>query len=73
MLLDTQFKLKDNPYYVNYLRYNSYWYKTLTRNPNEFNKFKEEYKSYEQEIKISKITKTLDYLEMFGTIMSTLK
>ena len=73
MFLDIQFSLRNNPSYIKYLRYNSYWYKILLRNPSEFKNFKNTYKKFEQEEKIYKLSKTLDYLEMLSSIMSTLK
>lgn len=73
MNLDTQFKLKNNPLYIKYLRENSYWYKILNREPNSF-------KAFEDEVKINyklrpedRISQALDYIEMLETIMSTLK
>jgi len=73
MQLDTQFKLKQNPYYISYLRGNSYWYKTLTREPTKINDFIQEFKRYNRQVKTNKITETLEYIEMLGTIMSNLK
>ena len=73
MQLDTQFKLKQNPYYINYLRSNSYWYKILTREPTKINEFIGEVKKYNRQVKTNKITETLEYIEMLGTIMSSLK
>ncbi len=73
MQLDTQFKLKQNPYYINYLRSNSYWYKILTREPTKVNDFIGEFKKYNRQVKTNKISETLEYIEMLGTIMSSLK
>ena len=39
MNLELQFKLKQNPLYIKYLRENSYWYKILIRDPKMFDKF----------------------------------
>lgn len=48
MNLETQFKIKNNPMLQKYIRENSYWYKTLNRNPEYINKMmddmKEKYK-----------------------------
>ncbi len=73
MQLDIQFKLKQNPYYIGYLRNNSYWYKTLTRDPAKINDFIQEFKRYNRQVRTNKITETLEYIEMLGTIMSNLK
>ena len=42
MTLDLQFKIKNNPNYVRYLREHSEWYKELNRNPNIFPLFEEQ-------------------------------
>ena len=73
MILDTQFRLKKNPDYTFYLRNNSYWYKFLNRYPERFDEFEKEFKNYNRKLKNEKISKTLEYLEMLSTIMSSLK
>ena len=63
MDLELQFKLKQNPLYIKYLREHSYWYKILIRDPNMFKEFenslKEEYKMRPQD-KIENIFNTID-------------
>ena len=39
MTLDLQFKIKNNPNYLRYIRENSYWYKLLNSNPALFKEF----------------------------------
>ena len=73
MNLDTQFKLKNNPLYIKYLRENSYWYKILSREPNSFRTFEEEVKINYKLRPEDRISQALDYIEMIETIMSTLK
>lgn len=73
MNLDTQFKLKNNPLYIKYLRENSYWYKLLNREPNSFKLFEEELKLNYKLRPSDRLSQALDYIEMFETIMSTLK
>jgi len=73
MNLDIQFKLKNNPLYIKYLRENSYWYKMLNRDPNAFKKFEEELKINYKLRPSDRISQALDYIEMFETIVSTLK
>ncbi len=73
MTLDVQFKLKNNPLYKNYLRRNSYWYKTLTRNPSEFNKFEEEVKSFYKLSRADRINKMLETIELASTFIKALK
>lgn len=73
MTLEVQFKIKNNPYYLRYLRENSYWYKILNRSPNSFidfeRKVKEEYKLR----KSDKINRALQTFEMLESVLSTLK
>ncbi|MBE6144375.1 MAG: hypothetical protein E7169_02250 [Firmicutes bacterium] len=73
MNLDTQFKIKNNPLYIKYLRENSYWYKMLNREPNNFKIFEEEVKLNYKLRPSDRISQALDYIEMIETIMSTLK
>ena len=73
MNLDTQFKLKNNPVYIKYLRENSYWYKLLNREPTSFKSFEEELKLNYKLRPSDRLSQALDYIEMFETIMSTLK
>ena len=73
MVLDLQFKIKNNPNYQRYLREHSYWYKTLNRDPSTFRVFEEEVKDAYQLRTSDKISKALDTLEMVSAMMSTLK
>lgn len=73
MNLDTQFKLKNNPLYIKYLRENSYWYKILNREPNSFKTFEDEVKVNYKLRPEDRLSQALDYIEMLETIMSTLK
>ena len=73
MTLDIQFKLKSNPLYIKYLHENSYWYKILNRDPNEFNNFVSELKINYKLRPQDKISKALDTVEMVSTIISSLK
>jgi len=73
MNLNIQFKLKNNPLYIKYLRENSYWYKILNREPNLFKNFEEEVKINYKLRPEDRISKTLDYIEMLEMVMSSLK
>ncbi len=73
MVLDLQFKIKNNPNYQRYLREHSYWYKTLNRDPSTFRAFEEEVKDAYRLRTSDKISKALDTLEMVSALMSTLK
>lgn len=73
MTLDIQFKLKNNPYYVKYLRQHSDWYKILNRNPSMFKEFEEKAKEYYGLRPTDKISKALDTIELVQNILTTLK
>lgn len=73
MSIDLQFKIKNNPYYLEYLRQNSYWYKYLNRDPESFKAFEEAAREYFKLRPSDRIEKVLTGLEMIGSIVSTLK
>ncbi len=73
MSLDLQYKIKENKYYLRYLRENSEWYKLLNRNPANFKAFEEEVKSVYKLTKADRISKTLDTIEMVEKVLSTLR
>lgn len=73
MTLETQFKIKSNPDYINYLREKSYWYKYLNRNPDNFEQFENEAKEKLGLRPQDKINKILDTMEMFSALVSNLK
>lgn len=73
MTLELQFKIKNNPDYLRYLRENSIWYKILNRNPLMFKKFEEEVKRTYQLRTSDKINKTLQMIELLQNVVSTLK
>lgn len=73
MTLDIQFKIKNNPNYIRYLRENSYWYKTLNRNPESFKIFEEEVKEKYQLRPTDRIEKTLDTISLLQNIITSMK
>ena len=73
MTLDIQFKLKENPAYLRYLRSHSYWYKYLNRNPEMFKEFTSEVKREYKLTKTDKLMRTLETIEMMEKVMATLK
>lgn len=73
MTLELQFKIKNNPNYLKYLRENSIWYKILNRDPSMFKVFVEEVKK-EYHLRTSdKINKTLQMIELLQNVVTTLK
>ncbi len=73
MKLDIQYKIKENEYYLRYLRENSNWYKFLNRNPNNFKAFEEEVRRVYKLTAVDRISKTLDTIEMMEKVLSTFK
>lgn len=73
MLLDIQFKIKNNPNYIRYIRENSYWYKILNRNPASFNIFEQEVKEKYGLRPTDRISKALETFEILSNVLSTLK
>lgn len=73
MILDIQFKIKNNINYQRYIRENSYWYKILNRNPLMFKQFEEEVKTAYHLRTSDRISRTLDTIELIQNVVSTLK
>ncbi len=73
MRFDIQLKLKENPLYIKFIRENSYWYKTLNRNPDMFNnmvsEMKEKYKIRTTD-KINNIVDGVDLITKFLKVTS---
>lgn len=73
MILEIQFKIKNNPRYIQYIREHSYWYKILNRNPLMFKDFEEKVKE-DYKLRVSdRISRALNTIEMFQNIVSSLK
>lgn len=73
MSLELQFKIKNNPNYLRYLRTHSNWYKELNRNPANFALFEEKVKEEYRLRPTDRISKALEMFEMAQTIISSLK
>lgn len=73
MRIDIQFKLKENPLYLEYLHTHSYWYKILNRNPDEFNNFIEEVKDFYHLRPTDRLKKAIDTVDMLSSILSSFK
>lgn len=72
MTIDLQFKIKNNPNYLKYLRENSNWYKYLNRYPEKFNDFVEEVKTNYKLKTTDKISKVIETFDMVESILKTL-
>ena len=73
MTLELESKIKENPNYLKSLRQNSFWYKYLNRNPENFKYFEDEVKKNYKLTKTDKIMRTLETIEMMEKVMSTLR
>lgn len=73
MTLELQFKIKNNPNYIRYLRENSYWYKILNRNPLTFKKFEEEVKEKYGLRPTDRIEKAIETFSLIQNMISNLK
>ena len=73
MDLKTQFAIRGNPYITNYLKENSNWYKTLSRNPDSIRQLIQETKEYYHlttKDKIENIGKRIELLKNFIDILN---
>lgn len=73
MALELQFKIKNNPQYLRYIRENSYWYKLLNRDMHLFPKFEEEVKEKYGLRPGDRITKALQTFEILQNVLATFK
>ena len=73
MLLDIQFRIKNNPQYKEYLRTHSYWYKSLTRYPASIKEFENEVKKFYKLTPLDRLNKATETLELIKSVMSILK
>lgn len=72
MPLEIQFKLKENPLYIKFLRENNIWYKRLIRNPSLFNQFVDEMKVKYKLRTSDKINKVVDTLDVISNLFSSM-
>lgn len=74
MRSDILIKIRSDPNLYNYLKYNSYWYKELIRNPESINQMEEamkkDYKLTTAD-KLNDINKKMNTLKMFLEIMNS--
>ena len=65
--------LDSNPLYKEYIRYNSYWYKILNRNPELINNFIKEVKEKNKLTTTDKINSTIEKIDMLSKFMNILR
>ena len=73
MLVETQIKIRNNPYLYRYLRDNSSWYKALNRDPNSIKQMEIEMKNaYKLNLtdKIDNLSQKIDMVRTFIDILS---
>lgn len=73
MILPIQFKIKENPCYLRYLRSHSNWYKILNRDPLMFKIFEDEVKKEYRLTGADRIKNMIDTLDVLNKIISTFK
>lgn len=73
MNVQTQIKIRNNPYLYRYLRDNSSWYKNLNRNPSSIKQLEEQMKSAYKLNLTDKIDNINHKIEMVRTFMDLLK
>ncbi len=71
MTVDVQYKLKQNNFYLKYLRSHSNWYKYLNRNPVSFKFFEDDVKNFYKLTKVDRFEKTLNTIEIVTKILGT--
>ncbi len=72
MTIETQFKVRSNPYLYRYLRENSYWYKYLNRDPRSLHDMEEEMKKQYRMRTTDKINNISRGLELIRSFMDVL-
>jgi len=73
MYLETQFKIKNNPKYHEFLRHNSYWYKELNRRSSNFLLFENDAKQKLQLRFTDRIGQMSETIDMIATLFSNLR
>lgn len=73
MYINTQFKIKSNPKYIEYLHNNSYWYKKLNRSSKNFILFENDIKDKMQLRITDKISEVAGAIDMLSTFLSKIK
>lgn len=73
MNIETQIKIRNNPYLYRYLRDNSSWYKNLNRDPNSIKQMETEMKSAYKLNLTDKISNINQKIEMVRTFIDILR
>ena len=73
MLIETRIAIKNNPYYYNFLRDNSYWYKALNRSHDNLKLMDEEVKDYFKLNFSDKLNDLSNKINMISTLIDLIK
>ncbi len=73
MTLDLQYKIKQDPIQLQFLREYSYWYKYLNRSDLYYKDFINDMKEKYKLTGIDKLNKMVDSINMFSTFLDVLK
>ena len=73
MDMKVKLHLHSNTIYKEYIRTNSYWYKTLNRNPNMTDLFIKEVKEKYKLTMSDKINNVMDKIDMISKFMNVLR
>ena len=73
MLVETQIKIRNDPYLYRYLRDNSSWYKALNRDPNSIKQMEIEMKNAYKLNLTDKIDNLSQKIDMVRTFIDILK
>lgn len=72
MNAEIQFKLKENPLYIKYIRENNIWYKRLIRNPERFDEFIREVKVKYKLRPSDKINNIIETANVISNLISSM-
>lgn len=73
MQLELQAQLHKDVKMARFLKENSYWYKELNRNPDNYKKFVSDMKVKYKLRTTDKISSMIDNIDLIGTVLQTLK
>ena len=65
--------LDSSPMYKEYIRYNSYWYKILNRNPELINSFIKEVKEKNKLTTTDKISSAMEKIDMLSKFINIIR
>lgn len=73
MNLNLQYKIKQDPRQLSFLRENSYWYKYLNRSEKYYKDFIDDMKDKYKLKPTDRLNKMMENIEMFRTFLDVLK